>query len=195
MKNKTITIILSILILGSVGDNIYQTITKQQIQSELNSVSARISTLQNNVNNQKSELDSIQSEIDTALSDIDNKQNEINTAQADLEKAENDLADILVQQKSTTVPETPASTESSAPVVKEETPVTKPSTPSVKEEETPVTQPSTSNEPTVSPDGIITSPSGTQYTSDGGIIIDGKVYNEGDVLPGGMIHGGFDPNH
>ena len=41
MKNKTITIILSILILGSVGGNIYQTITKQQIQSELDSVSAQ----------------------------------------------------------------------------------------------------------------------------------------------------------
>ena len=98
-----------------------------------------------------------------------------------------------VQQESS-VPETPASTESSAPVVKEETPVTKPSTPSVKEEETSVTQPSTSNETTVSPDGIITTPGGAQYTSDGGIIIDGKVYHAGDVTPGGMIYGGLDPN-
>lgn len=103
-----------------------------------------------------------------------------------------------VQQESS-VPETPASTESSAPVVKEETPATQPSTPSVKEEETPVTQPSTSNEqeqqPTVSSDGIITYPGGDQFTSDGSTIIDGKVYHAGDVLPGGMIYGGFDPNH
>ena len=110
-----------------------------------------------------------------------------------MEKAENDLSDILVQQKSTTVPETPASTESSAPVVKEEASVTKPSTPSVKEEETPVTQPSTSNEPTVSSDGIITTPGGAQYTSDGSTIIDGKVYHAGDVTPGGMIYGGYTP--
>ena len=63
--------------------------------------------------------------------------------------------------------------------------------------EVPATQPSTSNEqeqqPTVSSDGIITTPGGAQYTSDGGMIIDGKVYNKGDVLPGGMINGGYTP--
>ena len=65
--------------------------------------------------------------------------------------------------------------------------------------EVPATQPSTSNEqeqqPTVSSDGIITTPGGAQYTSDGGIIIDGKVYHAGDVTPGGMIYGGYDPGH
>ncbi|MBD5508835.1 MAG: hypothetical protein HDR05_12530 [Lachnospiraceae bacterium] len=101
MKNKTLTIILSVILIICIGVNIYQYTTASKLKNSLSVLTNSKNEITTDIENKATELNSITSEIEAANTTIseltarvDSLSSSINSTQSEIENVQEEISNI-----------------------------------------------------------------------------------------------------